>query len=70
MPLLMWSVQINEREPHSVKPGPRSIHRHADNLAAALALPEDFDGDRFDRVRRSHAAYFCAVSAAIILASS
>jgi len=33
-------------------------HRHADNLAAALALPEDFDGDRFDRVRRSHAAYF------------
>jgi hypothetical protein len=28
---------------------------HADRLAAALALPERFDGDRFDRVNRTHA---------------
>src|SRR5262245_58698133 len=30
-------------------------HRHADRLAAALALEEHFDGDRFDRIRRTHA---------------
>jgi hypothetical protein len=29
-------------------------HGHADRLAAAPALPEDFDGDRFDRISRTH----------------
>jgi len=32
-------------------------HAHvADELTAALGLPEDFDGDRFDRVSRTHVA--------------
>jgi hypothetical protein len=29
-------------------------HRHTDRLTAALALTENFDGDRFDRIRRTH----------------
>ena len=46
MPLLMWSVQMNEREPHSVKPGPRSItamlttwplHSHCRKISTAIA---------------------------------
>ena len=37
-------------------------HRDADRLAAALALPEHFDGDRFDRVSRTHALSVNAAS--------
>jgi hypothetical protein len=29
-------------------------HRHADELAAALALPEHFDCDRLGRFSRTH----------------
>ena len=29
-------------------------HRHAHDLTGALTLPEDFDGDHFDRVSRTH----------------
>ena len=32
----------------------RLITGHADELSAALALPEDLDGDRFDRVSPTH----------------
>ena len=28
--------------------------RHADELSAALGLPEHFDGDRFNRISRTH----------------
>jgi hypothetical protein len=34
---------------------PRQRIPHAERLAAAIALPEHFDGDRFDRVSRTHA---------------
>jgi len=29
-------------------------HAHADELMTRLGLPEHFDGDRFDRVSRTH----------------
>jgi hypothetical protein len=31
-----------------------SDHAHADELSAALCLPEHFDGDRFNRISRTH----------------
>jgi hypothetical protein len=34
---------------------PRQRIPHPERLAAAIALPEHFDGDRFDRVSRTHA---------------
>ena len=43
------------RKGDSCRPHPQLV---CGRLAAALALPEHFDRDRFDRMSRFHAAHF------------